>query len=380
MEQVVMGKQQMRQRNSGFLAFFISGICVISSGIVVSLLQEMYGFEYGMTGTLLSLMSIGNLISGFVTGILPGKIGTRKTVAILTSGYAIGYLCMGLSGLMVLLMLSFFLLGIAKGCTLNTCTILVGDNSANRTKGMNIMHSCYATGALLCPFFVAFAAKKGSLVPLFILAANIMNYSGVTERIFRFARAKEKTTDWSFLKSKKFWLLTGLLFCQNAAEFSVNGWMVTYFKDSGIISGMLSTYTVTVMWTATLIARMLIAFVFPIKNAYSAMIKMGAGCIVFYLGMMMAGSQIPAILLLFAFAFAMAGMNPTAVASAGKMTSATSIGVMLPAASSGAIIMPWVTGIISQYAGLSVGMASNIVPCVGLLVFAVLVKRVSEEE
>ena len=80
MEQVVMGKQQMRQRNSGFLAFFISGICVISSGIVVSLLQEMYGFEYGMTGTLLSLMSIGNLISGFVTGVLPGKIGTRKDV------------------------------------------------------------------------------------------------------------------------------------------------------------------------------------------------------------------------------------------------------------------------------------------------------------
>lgn len=57
-------------------------------------------------------------------------------------------------------------------------------------------------------------------------------------------KTKEKTTDWSFLKSKKFWLLTGLLFCQNAAEFSVNGWMVTYFKDSGIISGMLSTYTV----------------------------------------------------------------------------------------------------------------------------------------
>lgn len=160
MEQVTMEKKQIRQRNSGFLAFFISGICVISSGIIVSLLQEMYGFEYGMTGTLLSLMSIGNLISGFVTGILPGKIGTRKTVAILTSGYAIGYLCMGLSGLMVLLMLSFFLLGIAKGCTLNTCTILVGDNSANRTKGMNIMHSCYATGALLCPFFVALRRKK----------------------------------------------------------------------------------------------------------------------------------------------------------------------------------------------------------------------------
>lgn len=377
MQQGKVERKQRRERNSGFLAFFISGICVISSGIIVSMLQETYSFAYGMTGTLLALMSIGNLIAGFVTGILPGKIGTRKTVALLTSGYAIGYFCMGLSGVMIILMLAFFLLGVAKGCTINTCTILVGDNSENRTKGMNMMHSCYALGALLSPFAIAFAASAGTFLPLFLLAGVglFMWLIFMAVPMEGKGKTKEKTTDWSFLKSRKFWLLTGLLFCQNAAELSVNGWMVTYFKDSGIISGMLSTYTVTVMWTATLIARMLIAFVIPIKNAYLAMIKMGIGCIVFYLGMMLADSQLPAILLLFAFAFAMAGMNPTAVACAGKMTSATSIGVMLPAASAGAILMPWLTGVISQYAGLRVGMASNIVPCIGLLVFAVLVKR-----
>ena len=109
------------------------------------------------------------------------------------------------------------------------------------------------------------------------------------------------------------------------------------------------------------------------------MIKMGAGCIVFYLGMMMAGSQIPAILLLFAFAFAMAGMNPTAVASAGKMTSVTSMGIMLPAASSGAILMPWIIGRVAERTGLAVGMACNIVPCIGLVIFAILVARMAEE-
>ena len=367
----------MMQRYAGLFTFFISGICVISSGIVVSLLQEEYGFAYGMTGTLLSLMSIGNLISGFITGILPGKIGTKMTVTILTIGYGIGYLCMGLTGWMIILMLAFFALGIAKGCTLNTCTILVGDNSPNRTKGMNIMHSCYAIGALLCPFFIAAVSGHGAKLPLFILSAFgfIMWSVFFVTPMETKTKTKEKTTDWSFLKSKKFWLLTGLLFCQNAAEFSVNGWMVTYFKDSGIISGVLSTYTVTVMWTATLIARLLIAFVFPIKDSYAALMKMGLGCIVFYVGLMMAGSQVSAIVLLFAFAFSMAGVNPTAVASAGKMTSATSIGVMLPAASAGAIVMPWITGVISEYAGLAVGMASNIVPCVGLLVFTTLVKR-----
>ncbi|MCD7955704.1 MAG: MFS transporter [Lachnospiraceae bacterium] len=395
----------LKQRNAGLLAFSLSGVCAISSSIVVSLLQESYGFAYGMTGTLLSLMSIGNLISGFLTGFLPSKIGTRLTVTILTAGYAIGYLVMGLSGWMTVLMISFLLVGLAKGCTLNTCTILVGDNSPDRTRGMNIMHACYACGALLSPFFIAAAAKAGSFIPMFLLSAfglilwmtflltpmgaadNGRESGHVKEQAQNTARRKgsdreraKGRTDWSFLRSRKFWLLTGLIFCQNAAEYSVNGWMVTYFKGSGIISGAFSTYTVTVMWAATLLGRLLIAFVFPVKDACRAMIRMSLGCIVFYLGLMLVHSQTPAVVMLLLFAFSMAGMNPTAVAGAGRMTSAASIGVMLPVAGIGAVVMPWIAGLISEQVSLAAGMASNIVPCVGLLVFAMLVNRVREED
>jgi len=189
------------------------------------------------------------------------------------------------------------------------------------------------------------------------------------------AKAKEAVTDWSFLRSSRFWLLTGLLFCQNAAEQSVVGWMVTYFKDSGIIAGTLAAYTVTVMWGATLIGRLLIAFVFPLRQPRKAMVFMAVFCTAFYFAMMQTHSQLPAILLLFAFAFSMAGMNPTAVASAGKMTTVTSMGIMLPVASSGAILMPWVIGKVAESAGLAVGMATNIVPCVGLIIFAILVSK-----
>ncbi len=377
-----MEKSQNLQKNVGLFTFFISGICVISSGIVVSILQESYGFAYGMTGTLLSLMSVGNLLSGFLTAVLTGKLGMKKTAAILTCGYGIGYLAMGMTTWMAVLMLAFFLLGIAKGCVINTCTILVGDNSQNRAVGMNLMHGCYALGALLCPFFIAATSSLGPFVSLFVLAVmgGLMWMVFLATPMAKKGMLKERGTHWSFLKSKKFWLLTGLLFCQNAAEFSVNGWMVTYFKGRGILSGIFSTYTVTVMWSATLIARLLIAFVVPIKNTYSALIKMGIGCIIFYLAMMMTESQIPAVLLLFAFAFSMAGMNPTAVASAGKMTTAASIGIMLPVASAGAILMPWIAGVISEHAGLTIGMASNIVPCIGLLIFSILVKRIHGEE
>ena len=106
---------------------------------------------------------------------------------------------------------------------------------------------------------------------------------------------------------------------------------------------------------------------------------MAVFCTAFYFAMMQTHSQLPAILLLFAFAFSMAGMNPTAVASAGRMTSVTSMGIMLPVASSGAILMPWIIGIVAEKAGLAAGMASNIVPCVGLIIFTLLVARLPEE-
>lgn len=361
---------------AGYITFFLSGICAISSGIAVSLLQEQYGFAYGMTGTLLSLMSIGNLIAGFAAGILPGKLGMKTTVVLLCAGYALGYGLMGINGAALVLMLAFFLVGLAKGCTINTCTVLVGDNAADRTKGMNLMHSCYALGALLCPFLLAAAAKQSTTLAMFALAGCGAALWAVFAATPMSGRGKDKNaTDWSFLRSHRFWLLTGLLFCQNAAETSVTGWLVTYFKGSGLITGTLSSYTVTVMWGATLVARLLIAFVFPLKNPGAAMVKMGLGCIVFYTALMLANTQTMAIVLLFGFAASIAGMNPTAVACAGRMTSVASMGIMLPVASGGAILMPWVIGMVAEYAGIGIGMATNILPCVGMMVFAALVKK-----
>ena len=379
-----MEQQSARLRNTGFLTFFFSGICAISAGVVVSLLQEEYGFAYGMTGTLLSLMSIGNLIAGFLVGVLPGALGMKRSVLLLTIGYAVGYSLMGLTGAVAVLALAFFLVGIAKGSVMNTCTILVSDNSANRTRGMNLMHSCYACGALLCPFLIAAAARVSTALAVFLLAVlGLMLWLvyGFTPLVGgKVKNAKEKQViDWSFLHAPRFWLLTGLLFCQNAAEQSVTGWMVTYFKGSGIIAGSLAAYTVTVMWGATLVARLLIAFVFPFKNPRKAMVGMSVLCTFFYVLLVRADTQGMAIVLLFAFAFSMAGLNPTAVASAGRMTSVTSMGIMLPAASSGAILMPWIIGIVAEKAGLAAGMASNIVPCVGLIIFTLLAARLPEE-
>lgn len=374
--------KRARQRNTGLAAFLISGVSAISSGVIVSLLQENLGFSYGITGLLLALMNTGNLLAGFATGILPEKIGMKRTMMFLTGGYALGYGIATFSGWVALLAAAFFLMGVGKGSVINFCTILVGNNSDNRTKGMNIMHGCYALGALLCPFLVAWAAALHARLPMALLSGLGILLWGLfmvlpTEESNK-GRSK-KETDRSFLKSRKFWILTGLIFCQNAVEISVTGWMVTYFKGSGILSGVFSAYTVTVMWTATLLVRLFIAFVFPIRNSGAAMVRMAAGCTAFYFALVMAKGSVGAIGLLFLFAAAMAGMNPTAVAAAGSMTSVASMGIMLPAASSGAILMPWVIGMVAERAGIGAGMACNLVPCTGMLILSWMLKRMPQE-
>lgn len=367
-------------RTTGLVTFFFSGVCAISTGVIVSLLQEMYGFSYSVTGTLLALMNVGSMAASFASGILPGKIGTRTTVAVLCAGYAVGYVLMGATGAVWALMLAFSLVGVAKGCVINNCTVLVGNNSPDRTRGLSLMHACYACGALLCPFVAAWMGRISPKMPMFALAALGLLLWG----IFMAARlpdresaAKEKTK-MDFLRSKRFWLLVGLLFCQNAAETSVTGWMVTYYRDQQILSGGLSTYTVTIMWGATLMGRLLIAFVFPVKNTFRALSIMGVGCTVLYAAMMFSQTPVMAVVMLFAFAFAMAGVNPVTVAGIGRSMNAASVGVLLPVASFGAILMPWVTGFVADFISLQAGMLCNLIPCVGIPVLSVIIRKMDE--
>lgn len=374
--------QNKRLCMTGYVVFFLSGICAISSGIIVSILQEEYGFSYGITGTMLSLLSIGNMIASFASGILPSKIGTRKTVALLCSGYYSGYLIMANTDVVGLLMAAFLMVGLAKGCAINNCTVLVGNHSKNRTKGMNIMHACYACGALLCPFFVrilsgirAMYAVIGVEMVGFVMWLIFMG-AGLPGKT-KAAGEKKEALSLEFLKDKKFWVITGLLFCQNAAETSVTGWLVTYYKDSGILSGAFSTYTVTVMWGATLIARLLIAFVFEIKDTFKTLAIMGIGCTALYGMLVFTKHPVWAVVMLFAFAFSMAGVNPMAVAGVGKILNATSMGIMLPIASIGAIVMPWLIGIVADTFGLQVGMMCNLLPCAGIFILSFVITKLN---
>lgn len=406
-------------RNAGFILFFLSGICAISSGVVVSILRDSYDLSFSSTGTLLSIMSAGNIVASFLAGVLPAKIGAKKAVLLLTIGYFLGYLLCAFTGVFGLLAIAFLIIGIAKGSAITNCNVLVSTNAIERTRAMNVLHACYAAGALLCPFLIqAFLGIDAHAPMIGIALAGLLMWflflvtklpderTSASTTTSAHANADDHHTDdpaaaaaphsaststgadhtvsttsgtragsdgtFAFLRDSSFWILTALVFCQNAAEQSVNGWLVTYFKSEQILSGTLANYTVSIMWGSTLIARLLIAFVFPVKNLYKTLSIMGLGLTVLYAILVQMHTPVAASIALFLFAFAMAGVNPLALAGVGQMTSPASMGTLLSTAACGAILMPYIIGRIGDAISLQAGMAANLVPCVGILVLSLL--------
>lgn len=370
-------------RNAGFILFFLSGICAISSGVVVSILRDSYDLSFSSTGTLLSIMSAGNIVASFLAGVLPAKIGAKKAVLLLTIGYFLGYLLCAFTGVFGLLAIAFLIIGLAKGSAITNCNVLVSTNAIERTRAMNVLHACYAAGALLCPFLIqAFLGIDAHAPMIGIALAGLLMWflffvtklpderTSTSTTTSASANADDRT--FAFLRDSTFWILTALVFCQNAAEQSVNGWLVTYFKSEQILSGTLANYTVSIMWGSTLIARLLIAFVFPVKNLYKTLSIMGFGLTVLYAILVQMHTPVAASIALFLFAFAMAGVNPLALAGVGQMTSPASMGTLLSAATCGAILMPYIIGRIGDAISLQAGMAANLVPCVGILVLSLL--------
>lgn len=377
-------KRQAGLARTGYFAFFFSGVCAVSSGVIVNILQERYGFSFSLTGTMISMMCIGNMAASFAAGFLPGKIGFRNSAALLCIGYFLGYLIMALCGIPGILLAAFTLVGIAKGSAITHCTVLVGTNARNRTQGISLMHSCYAMGAMLCPFLISLLVKKDSGLPMYgISAAGLMMWlifltgglPGKTEKA-----EGAKNTDYSFLKSGFFWLLTGLIFCQNAAELAVNGWLVTYYRTSGILSGTLSTYTVTIMWSTSLIVRLLIAFVFPIRDTFKTLAIMGLCCALSYLGLVIAGQPVSAIVMLVLFSISIAGVNPVGVAGVGQMMTEASVGVLLTISALGQILMPWIIGVAADFIGLQFAMALNLIPCLGIAAISLVIRMLPKKD
>ena len=173
-------KNQNKQFLCSYGVFIINGMLALSIGSLLPFIRDSLGLQYAFCGMIVSLHSIGNLISGFASGALAAVWGRKKSILFFNSFFAISYFLIIFSDNNFLLAMSFFLTGMARGATSNFCNASINELAPGKASILNGLHAMFAIGAFSFPLLLLALTKTNAenwiYACYFMLAMGILSW------------------------------------------------------------------------------------------------------------------------------------------------------------------------------------------------------------
>lgn len=354
-----------------FFIFFVNGLYSMVFGSILPLLSDAYSVNETVSGMLLSSHQAGNLIAGFVAGILPLYYGRKKSILFLSSFVIIGFLLIIGVGTPWILLFAFFFTGISRGSISNFNNKTVNDITDSNPSALNFLHSLFAIGALLSPFLVMLFGQLFGLNGWRWLLVGIIGLIVVSQMMFfnmpieGDSLAKDQTTkekDYTFFKDSLFWNTIIIIFFYLCAESAITGWLVTYFIQSDLLTIQQSQMISSLLWVGILIGRLGCVFSGSRLSRGTLITLISIGSAIFY-GLLLASNSVTMILVsVLGLGISMGGIYPTAMTIAGSSIKKhpMSLGWILVIGGLGGITMPIVTGYLAQTFTIFWGMVAII--------------------
>ena len=377
-EKLGVAPEKQRLIITAYFVFFVTGMASTLLGTIIPNLRESYNLNYLVSGSLFTFHQTGNLCAVILAGFLPYLIGRKKSVTILYSGLALGTFLITASGMPFLLMTAYTLTGVGRGTTSNITNVIVSESSENKTAGLNLLHAIFALGALVSPFILILCSSlfgsMGWRITLWILALCMVtsfflfatsSLSNKPEK--RLSSAKKGQTEIDavktealsegagesgtpFYKSFDYWLNVSILLFYLCGESGNMGWLVTYFKDTGLMGQTFAQMTSSIMWIMIMAGRLLVALISGRLNK-SLMILILAVLNTAFFILMISTRSMPLIILgLLGTGFSMSGIYPTTLSTMKREynSSPLSTGLAIGIALVGGITMPVTVGAIAE--------------------------------
>lgn len=353
-----------------YCVFIISAMMSISTGQLLPYIRDAKGLDYAFCGIVVSMHSVGNLISSFFAGIMPRYLGRKRSMLLFNTCVSLSYVLILWGSSKYIIALAFLLTGIARGASSNYLNSEVNNTMPGSAWALNILHASYAIGALLFPVILMVLVNNNP--DRWVIACIFMLIMGIISLLLYYFmpistkdnNGSNKTkTDYSFLKEKSFYLILFGLFFYLCSEQAVIGWLVTYFKDTGFLKDPLASLTTTIQWTCILIGRLSTAFLSKKFDKRKLLLVMGIGTIAFFVALLFARSTISIIIAIAGFGLSMAGVYPTITSFGGNIYGKypMSYSYILTGAGLGSILMPAIIGFIADSFGIYTGMCSIVV-------------------
>lgn len=369
--------QENRLIGGTMFTFMVSGAASLALGSLIPFLRSTYQLSYDFTGMLVSLQSVGNLVSIGLMGFLPVFIGRRRAVLATALWMAVAYLLFttGFGGA-ALLPVACFAMGVAKGGNANFANTMMSTLPGKRaTIGYNLAHGGYAVGAFLSPLLIiactaanASGWKLMTAILMGLCIVQLVCYCVMplpSEKIEKSVRSIDK----SFLQNRSFWLASGILFFYVSSEYAITGWLVTYFQDIGVLSDNASQLMSSLLWVVMFTGRMIGAAISGKISRNILLAVDGIGLFVFFLLVFFSRSALPIYIGIAGIGLFMATIYTSAMSLGTESVRGNDLGVsaMTLTGCAGGIITPAAVGFIAERAGIQVGMGLIIATTVMLM-------------
>ena len=363
-----------------YFTFFANGMTALVIGAILPYLIEEAGISYSVAGGFIAAGAVGNLLASFAVSFLTEQFGRKKTTVSLTALIPVCFLVITWVPSTPIMYVSFVLLGMGKGAISILGNMVVNENDG-RASAMNLLHMTFAIGAFIAPL-LTMVFVNGGLSWKFIIYA-IMVLAVITTVVFamlpdggKHATKKERAAaeEKTYLKSADFYIIALILFFYSGAENCVNGWFVTYFKSSGIMSDTYATNLVSVTWFMIMIGRVVSAYASTKLSKQKLILLNGISALLFFLLLISTHTLLLVTIAVAGLGFSFAGIYPTCVSNASVYMrgSTTGMSIFLAIAGIGGIAMPQLLGIMADMIGISGAVGFLFIDILIMVTFAII--------
>ena len=163
---------------------------------------------------------------------------------------------------------------------------------------------------------------------------------------------------------------SAILFFYLSVEFAIVNWLVTYFKDTGVLSGSTAQLMTSLLWVVMFIGRMLGAVLVGRISRKTILLADGIGLTIFSLMVFLSRSEALIFIGIMGIGLFMATVYTCAMTLGTSDCKGNDVGVssMILIGTTGGIITSAVVGIVAENAGIRMGMSVVILVTVLLLI------------
>lgn len=377
-----------------YFSFLCQGSMVLVIGAILPYLIEEAKLSYTVAGTLLSAFAIGNFLASFVFPALEKFAGRKPAILITATVIPLALFAVTLIPPVWAMIALFTVLGICRGSNSIINNAYINENSDGSAFALNILHMTFAIGAFSAPLFasiffnaglgwkaIVYAIALASAVAVVFLTQLDLREKNVTYTEAESTDAQNAAADLPgkncrFYKMPVFWISGIILFFYLGFENCINGWFVTYFRSTGIMSDTYANELVSFTWLAVLFGRLFTALISTKIKKQTIILADCLATAVFFILLVSTKNLALITLCIVGLGFFLAGIYATSISNAHAAIAGSDIGtsMLLAIAAFGGIVAPQIVGSVADKIGLVGSIGILTVNVTAMIVFSIVNK------